>query len=116
MTIKIDWYYHRNSWTSCTKAQEFLAEVDAKILEQLDARKVRIDADEALQMVAKVNQISVVKGKKLLHVDLKKSPLEEQELLKLIIGPSGNLRAPSIRRGKKMIVGFNAQLYDDQLR
>jgi len=28
-----------------------------------------------------------------------------------MLGPSGNLRAPTIRRGKTLLVGFNEDLY-----
>jgi len=35
------------------------------------------------------------------------------EILKDVIGPSGNLRAPAWRVGSEFVVGFNPELYDE---
>ena len=45
-------------------------------------------------------------------VDLKKDDLSEEELLKLVLGPTGNLRAPTLRVGKALVVGFNEEMYN----
>ena len=36
----------------------------------------------------------------------------EEALAALLLGPTGNLRAPTLRRGTTLVVGFNADLYD----
>lgn len=36
----------------------------------------------------------------------------EPALLKAVLGPSGNLRAPAIRKGKTWLVGFNPEGYE----
>lgn len=46
-----------------------------------------------------------------MEVDLKKSETTQEELLKVVLGPTGNLRAPTMLMGKKMIVGFNDEMY-----
>ena len=51
------------------------------------------------------------KGKKVVELDLKKDKPTQEEMLKLILGPTGNLRAPTLRVGKKLIVGFNEEMY-----
>ena len=38
---------------------------------------------------------------------------EKEEILKDVIGPSGNLRAPAWRIGTEFIVGFNPELYKE---
>ena len=38
---------------------------------------------------------------------------EKEEILKDVIGPSGNLRAPTWRIGTEFIVGFNPELYEE---
>ena len=38
---------------------------------------------------------------------------EKEEILKDVIGPSGNLRAPAWRVGTEFIVGFNLELYQE---
>jgi len=53
----------------------------------------------------------VAKGKKLVELDLKKDQPTEEEILKLILGPTGNLRAPTLVVGKSLVVGFNDEMY-----
>ena len=48
------------------------------------------------------------RGRKLVHFDLKKV-YDEDEVAGLILGRSGTLRAPVLRVGKKLIVGFNEE-------
>ena len=38
---------------------------------------------------------------------------QKEEILKDVIGPSGNLRAPAWRIGTEFIVGFNLELYEE---
>ncbi len=46
-----------------------------------------------------------------MEFDLKKADTTEEEMLKAVLGPTGNLRAPTMLMGKKMIVGFNEEMY-----
>ncbi len=57
----------------------------------------------------------VAKGKSLVRLNIKKDKPSEADLKKLMIGPSGNLRAPTIRKGKKLLVGFNEVAYAEEL-
>lgn len=57
----------------------------------------------------------MAKGKKISEFDLAKEPLSAAELAAVVLGPTGNLRAPTLRRGKTWIVGFNDELYGSQL-
>ena len=47
----------------------------------------------------------------LMHIDLKKDRPDEEALAKVLLGPTGNLRAPTLRVGKKLIVGFEPEMY-----
>jgi hypothetical protein len=38
---------------------------------------------------------------------MKDSPPEEATLLKHLLGPTGNLRAPAMRFGKTLLIGFH---------
>jgi arsenate reductase-like glutaredoxin family protein len=67
---------------------------------------------EALQLIAAATQLRVAKGQKVVAIDLQKDKPAEAELLKLVLGPTGNLRAPTLRVGKTLIVGFNAEMYE----
>ena len=53
------------------------------------------------------------KGKKAVRLDLKKEKPAKADLLALILGPSGNLRAPAIRKGRTLIVGFEEGMYKE---
>lgn len=57
-------------------------------------------------------KIVVMRGKKVTDFDLKKDKPSEEELLKVMLGTTGNLRAPTIQRGKTLLVGFNADQYE----
>ena len=62
-------------------------------------------------MLRDVDDLYVTKGKKVVHVDLRASRPPKAELLALLLGPSGNLRAPTIRRGRTLVVGFDEPTY-----
>ena len=58
-----------------------------------------------MALLKNVNELYAAKGKKVVHVNLKKTELSEDELKKLVLGPTGNLRAPTLRKGKTLMVG-----------
>ncbi len=62
-----------------------------------------------------MDEIYVAKGKKVVHLNLKRDKPERETLKKLLLGPTGNLRAPTIRVGKTLIVGFNPEMYESVL-
>ena len=57
----------------------------------------------------------MARGKKLVHFDLKKE-YDQDEIAGLILGRSGTLRAPVLRVGKKLIVGFNEEAIGQVLK
>jgi arsenate reductase-like glutaredoxin family protein len=107
--MKIDWYYHRKNCQTCSRADAFLDSAGATIAEQVDARKVRFTEGEAVNLARAASQVWVTKGKKVLHFDMKKAPPTDDELVAALIGPSGNLRAPTFRKGKQLFVGMNEE-------
>jgi len=42
---------------------------------------------------------------------LKNARADDDEIASLMMGPSGNLRAPTFRKGKTIVVGFNEEAY-----
>ena len=40
---------------------------------------------------------------------------DEETLLTHLLGPTGNLRAPTIRKGGTLLVGFNEDAYAERL-
>jgi len=82
---------------------------------QVDAKKQTIKKGQALDVLANVDQLYVAKGKRVLHVDLRKARPAKAELLELLLGPTGNLRAPTLRKGRTLIVGFDEKTYEQVL-
>lgn len=74
-----------------------------------------MDADAALDLLKGVTDLFVAKGKKSVHIDLSKARPSDDELLALMLGRSGKLRAPTLRSGKRLIVGFNADILKETL-
>ena len=63
-------------------------------------------------MLADVDELYSSKGKRVTHIDLKKHKPSNEELLSLILGPTGNLRAPTLRTGRTLLIGFDRETYD----
>jgi arsenate reductase-like glutaredoxin family protein len=58
-------------------------------------------------------RIIVMKGKKVTTFDLKKDKPKVKDLLAVMLGTTGNLRAPTTVPGKTVLVGFNQDIYDE---
>jgi len=82
-----------------------------RVAAQADARKATITGDAALAVLKDVDELYVIKGTKVIHLDLKREKPPRAELLGLLLGPTGNLRAPTLRKGRTLIVGFDAKTY-----
>jgi arsenate reductase-like glutaredoxin family protein len=95
----------------CKKAQGFLEQNELAIGEATDASKVRKARAEALKLARSVERVVVGKGKKVQVLDMKKSPPGDEELAALLLGPSGNLKAPTLRIGQTLLVGYNEEAY-----
>ena len=67
-------------------------------------------------MTRNVDEIYVARGKRVVHVDVKASRPGRAELLALLLGPTGGLRAPTLRVGRTLLVGFDAEAYAKILR
>ena len=81
----------------------------------MDAKKKVLKGPEALALARAAQQLYVAKGKKVVHVDLKRDAPDDATLLALMLGPTGNLRAPAVRLGQTLIVGFDAATYAEVL-
>lgn len=77
----------------------------------MDARKATLKAKEALALVRGVDEVYAAKGTRVVHVDLRREKPDEPTLRALLLGPTGNLRAPTLRRGRTLIVGFDEATY-----
>jgi arsenate reductase-like glutaredoxin family protein len=79
--------------------------------ERTDATKQRKGRDEALALARTVDRVVVARGKKIVEFDMKRSPPDDDTLAAHLLGPTGNLKAPTLRRGKTLLVGFGEDAY-----
>ena len=77
----------------------------------MNARKTKYEREAALKLLDGISELFVANGRKIEHIDLKKARPDDDTLAGLLLGRSGTLRAPVIRTGKKLVVGFNSDLY-----
>lgn len=82
----------------------------------MDARKTALKEKEALALVKEVDEIYASKGKQIVHLDLKATKPDRAALLGLLLGPTGNLRAPTLRKGRTLLVGFDEASYAKVLK
>src|SRR4051794_8911578 len=98
---------------SCTKAQGFLEKHDVPVETIVDARKETRGRADALTLARSAHKVLVAKGKKLTTFDMKKAPPDDATLAEHILGPTGNLRAPALLKGKTLYIGFNEEAYEE---
>ena len=69
---------------------------------------------DAARMARAASRVIVAKGKKV--TEFKPGGKAAADLVAAMLGPTGNLRAPTARIGKVIVVGFNEDAYTDVLR
>ena len=80
--------------------------------EEVNASK-KLGRDHASEMAAAANKLIVAKGKKVSTFDIKTKV--DDEAIDAMLGPTGNMRAPTMRVGKTLVVGFNDETYESVL-
>lgn len=95
---------------TCVKTQEFLAKAGVTTKLQEDAKKKTRGADGARELLKDADEIYIAKGKNVVHFHLKEAKADE--VVPLMLGPTGNLRAPTLRKGRTLMVGFNKETYE----
>jgi len=86
--------------------------LDAKkvaIAEEVPASR-KLSASDARAIAKESSKVYVAKGKKLDVFDMKSAKIGE--VVEKMLGPTGNLRAPTLRVGKTTVVGFNEETFD----
>jgi hypothetical protein len=76
-----------------------------------DAGKERHGRDDALKLARTMDVVVVGRGKKVMTFDMKRSPPDDDTLATYLLGPTGNLKAPTLRKGKTLLVGFSDESY-----
>ena len=69
----------------------------------------KLGRDDAVALARQCDTLIVAKGKKVTTFGVSGNPGDE--MVDAMLGPTGNLRAPTVRSGKTLLVGFNEQEY-----
>jgi hypothetical protein len=81
----------------------------------VDAARERKGRDEALQLARTAAKVVVARGKKVVSFDMKRQPPDDETLAAYLLGPTGNLKAPTLRVGDTLLVGFGEAAYQQVL-
>ncbi|HXD87014.1 MAG TPA: ArsC family (seleno)protein [Urbifossiella sp.] len=111
MPKTIDWLYFRKSCVTCQKAKKHIDAGGISVKETVDARTVRYGDDEALALLEGIQTLTAMRGARIETFDLKNDRPDDTALMAKLIGPSGNLRAPTARIGSTLLVGYNPEAY-----
>ena len=74
----------------------------------------KLGREDAAKLAANAKTVIVAKGRKLDTFKVsKKTPSDD--LVEAMLGPTGNLRAPTVQSGSTVLVGFNEDAYSEAL-
>lgn len=79
---------------------------DISVKEEVSA-SLKLKSDDAMELALKASSVHVFKGKN--TTTFKGGKNLSPDNIKSMLGPTGNLRAPTIVLGKTVLVGFNEE-------
>ncbi|MCP5155125.1 MAG: hypothetical protein H6983_13215 [Ectothiorhodospiraceae bacterium] len=69
----------------------------------------KLGRDDATDLARSAARVIVAKGKKVSEFTVRGEPGEE--VVAAMLGPTGNLRAPALKVGRTVLVGFDEESY-----
>ena len=81
-------------------------------VKELASANQKLQGEDAAELLGKASKLIAMKGKKVL--EFPGGAKATEEAVAAMLGPTGNLRAPTIRKGKTLLVGFNEEVFADQ--
>lgn len=69
----------------------------------------KLGRDDAAKLARGARKVVVAKGRKITGFEVTGAPGDE--LIDAMLGPTGNLRAPTLRAGSTVLVGFDEDVY-----
>lgn len=81
-----------------------------QVKEERASRKQPLSDQEAQALLASLDEVIIAKGKNSQLVPATQATLDQ------LRGPTGNFRAPMLRRGRRLLVGFSEPALLDFLR
>lgn len=70
----------------------------------------KLGREEAERLARQASRIIVAKGRKIAEFAGGKA---DEEAVLAMLGPTGNLRAPTLRKGKTLVVGFHPEVFEE---
>ena len=70
----------------------------------------KLGVDTARELIRTADRVTIAKGKK---IDLFDGGRPTDEIVSKMLGSTGNLRAPTIVAGTRLVVGFNEDVYKE---
>ena len=84
--------------------------------ERVDARKTRFGPSDLTRLLDGTKTVLVSDGRSVRRFDLTQRDHDRTDLLARMVGPTGNLRAPTFRRDGLLVVGFHADSMAELLK
>jgi arsenate reductase-like glutaredoxin family protein len=78
-----------------------------EVAEQVPASR-KLGAADARRLIEEADEIWISRGRK---VDAHGGGVATDEIVDKLLGSTGNLRAPTIKAGGRLLVGFNEDVY-----
>ena len=97
---------------SCTRASKFLDAHKVKVTATESASR-KLDKSKALAIAQASQNLVVSKGKNVTRFKTGRNPAAEA--IEAMLGPTGNLRAPTLIVGTTVLVGYNEDVYKELL-
>lgn len=117
MAKVINFAFFRKNCKTCEKALTFLQSIKISLPTNTeDARKIKKTQEEMIELAQKHKKIVSIKGKKAIEINIKNEEVTPAAILGLLVGPSGNLRAPTISVGPTLVIGFDPETYANYLK
>ncbi len=116
MSRTIDWMYNRTSCVTCKKARAYLEKSGVSVRSIAEATKIKYPPAEAIKLVKGIATIIAMRGAKSVRIGLGTDRPDDSILLAHLMGPTGNLRAPTLILKNVMLVGFNEAIYDEIIK
>lgn len=90
---------------SCGRAREALDAKKADVAETRMAKKAPLTDAEARKLLASVDTVVIAKRKDVRELAAKDATLDD------LRGPTGGFRAPMLRMGRTLVVGFSPEVF-----
>lgn len=99
---------------TCVRTQGFLAQHHVDTAELVPASR-KLGLKDGIALLDGARTLIACKGKKVERFELKAGLPDRKTLERVMLGPTGNLRAPTLRVGKTVVVGYDEAVYRELL-